>query len=382
MNKSFVCYIFLTITAFQCLTAGKTTKSWDCLPMSMYVEQGCLKDSSFIDKISFDNFDNIYLMDISHWNSEAEFDNSIDGILATEGRQFKFTKDDLFRYVVESAHKENTKVSVTFINDLVYGSLDPQRRAKLVKALMHIVDNYDFDGIDIDWESHLYPNIDKHALLLHDLRNGLDSLSRITRKDYNLSTALSVEAQYPDSLKPMLAEAVDWINLMAYDLGGCLWRNYASHNTPMKLIADCVENNWIGIPREKLHLGLASYGFVYTDILPDEVLPDPDRLHNHGRYAIYTELIPYIYGDHPWIVEYDDVEKSYYYINPAKKEFITVETPETIKYKFDYAVEAGLGGTFWWEYCKDIVADNNGGDKWLHILVPKHKKVNKKKHRH
>ena len=64
-----------------------------------------------------------------------------------------------------------------------------------------------------------------------------------------------------------------------------------------------------------------------------------------------------------------------YYINDALHSFITIETPETVAYKFEYAADAGLGGTFWWEYAKDIVPDNNGGKKWKHILVPDHKQI-------
>lgn len=244
----------------------------------------------------------------------------------------------------------------------------------MVDALTKAVRYYDFDGIDVDWERELYPNIDKHCQLLEDLRSSLDELSNTSGKKYILSTALSIEAQYPDSLKQRLSDAVDWVNLMAYDIGGCLWRNYATHNTGLGLIRKCINENWNGIPREKLHLGLASYGFIYSDVLPGEKLAPGEHMSNHGRYAIYTELIPHIFGDHPWIEQYDPDEKASYYINPKKKEFITADTPESIRHKFEFVREAGLGGTFWWEFCKDIIADNNGGHKWKHILVPDHQR--------
>lgn len=375
----FLAGIILCSTPSSAKKNNEEIRPWDQLPMSMYVEQGCLKDSNFIKKIDFDNFDNIYLMDRFHWKSQNDFDTTIDGILASDGEQYRFSKDNLFRFVIDEAHKVDTKVIGTFGNDMVYGALDDTKRAKLVKAMTLAVRNYDLDGVDIDWEVDLYPNIDKHTQLLYDLRQSLDSLGKANGKEYSVSTAMSIKAKYPDSLRSKLNEAIDWINIMSYDMGGCLWRDNATHNTPMKLIADCIDRYWYDIPRHKLHLGLASYGFIYTDILPGEKLPNNDRLYNHGRYAIYTELVPYIYGDHPWRAEYDPIEKSYYFINPNKKEFITVETPETIVHKFNFANEAGLGGTFWWEYCKDIVADNNGGDKWKHILVPTHKKVSANK---
>ena len=92
-------------------------------------------------------------------------------------------------------------------------------------------------------------------------------------------------------------------------------------------------------------------------------------------------MLPHLYGNTAWRVEYDPVDKMNYFINDATRSFITMETPGTIAYKFDYAVEAGLGGTFWWEYAKDLVPDNNGSHYWHHILVPTHRQISSRKNK-
>ncbi|MDE5594835.1 MAG: hypothetical protein K2I89_04595, partial [Muribaculaceae bacterium] len=241
------------------------------------------------------------------------------------------------------------------------------------------VKELDLDGVDLDWEIGIYSHMARHANLLTQLRASLDSLGEVTGKNYLLSTALSVEAQYPDSLRKELEAAVDHINLMAYDLGGCLWRNYATHNTPLEFIKNSINKRWYDIPRNKLHLGLASYGFMYNGLFPGEKTPEGKNIGAYGRFVNYLDMLPYTFGSRAWRTEYDPVEKMNYYLDDASHSFITMETPETIAHKFEYAAEAGLGGTFWWEYAKDIVPDNEGGYKWKHILVPPHKQVGLKK---
>lgn len=354
-------------------------KPWDKLPMSTYLEHTCLEDSDYVMRIDFSNFDYVYLMDAVHWDSQAEFDATIDGILANDGEGFKFTRPELFKLIIEEAHKAGAKIVFCFINDYTAICLDPERREKASKAIALAVKNFDFDGVDIDWEADLYSNIDKHAAFMADLRKALDEMSLTTGKKYTLSTAHSIECKYPKELQATLRDAVDWVNLMAYDIGGCLWRDNATHNTPLKLIKDCVVNNWDWMPRQKLHLGLAGYGFIYKGILPGEKLPEPLNLSSCGRYMNYNEALYYMYGNKGWYEQYDPEERVSYFINKKEKEFITIETPMSLVEKFEYATAAGLGGTFWWEYRQDIVPDKNGGEKWVHILMPTHKQIGKKK---
>lgn len=350
-------------------------KACDRLPMSTYIWHSCMKDSDFVSRINFRNFDIVYLMDKQGWQSQEDFDLTIDSIIGTDNATVRLSKPERFRQAVATAHSEGARAVLSTGNDMIFGAVDNARTEKMCRAIAKTVENLDFDGVDLDWEIGIYSRMDRHANLLTTLRRTLDSLGNVTGKKYLVSTALSVEAQYPDSLRKELEAAVDHINLMAYDLGGCLWREYGTHNTPMEYIKNSVDKRWYGIPRNKLHLGLASYGFRYDGILPGEIIPDGKKLDSCGRFVNYNDMLPHIFGTAAWRAEYDPVEKMNYYINDALHSFITIETPETVAHKFEYAAEAGLGGTFWWEYAKDIVPDNNGGKKWKHILVPDHKQI-------
>lgn len=348
-------------------------KACDRQPMSTYIEHTCIKDSDFVMRIDYDNFDYMYLMDAVHWDSQAEFDATIDDILANDGKGFRMAKPELYKLLIDEAHKVGTKVIFCFINNYADICVDSVRREKAAKAVALAVKNYDFDGIDIDWEGDIYEHIDKHAAFLCDLRDALDNVAKTTGKKYYLTTAHSIECKYPQELQAKVSDAIDWVNLMSYDIGGCLWRDYATHNTPLKLIKDCVDRNWQWLPRNKLHLGLAGYGFIYKGILPGEVLPKGQTLESCGRYIVYNEALYYIYNNRWWEQHYDPEERVSYFMKKGEKEFITIETPQTLAEKFEYAAEAGLGGTFWWEYRQDIVPDKDGGYKWTHLLMPTHK---------
>lgn len=355
-------------------TTAEEVKPWDKLPMSMYLAWNSLPDSDFISRIDFANFDNVYFMDRDRWKSQEEFDNTIDDIIASDGKTMPSCNKNLYKYAIAQAHEAGTTALLCMTSDMAYGACDSIRRPKLVKALTLAVEDFGADGIDIDWESDLYNhNLVNHTLLMEGLRESLDSLGKANNRKYYLTTALSPEGSYyPDELRIRMGEAVDWINVMSYDIGGGIWEDSALHNTPLKIIADSMTNYWGVIPPEKLHLGLASYGFKYTNLLPGEPHPADRRMTDYARYAVYDELLPLIFHNDQWRHEYDSIQKQYYFINDAEHGFITCETPETVVHKFIYADEAGFGGTFWWEYSKDIAPDNNGGDKWMHILVPKH----------
>lgn len=381
MLKQLLATLLLTQAVCTISAADNPIKSCDRLPMSAYIWQGNLRDSAFVSRIDFGNFDMVYLMDKSLWSSRDDFDNTADSILSDPAAIAPLTKRDLFAQSVDCAHAAGTKALWSVGNELLYTSLDDKRRDKMNRVLAKTVAIMDFDGLDIDWEIDVWRHFDRHAALMASLRSTLDSLSSVTGKKYILSSALSAEANYPDEHRKTFADAVDHINLMAYDLGGCLWRDYATHNTPLKIISDNIDNLWYGFPRNKLQLGLASYGFMYNGILPGEKVPEGKTIGDYGRFVDYYAMLPHLYGNTAWRVEYDPVDKMNYFINDATRSFITMETPETIAYKFDYAVEAGLGGTFWWEYAKDLVPDNNGSHYWHHILVPTHRQISFRKNK-
>ncbi len=98
-----------------------------------------------------------------------------------------------------------------------------------------------FDGIDIDWELPVSGGLtqghpeDKHdfTLLLAELRHQLDDLGSANGTHYLLTMAAAggpgMDQHYE---RDQIAQYLDWINLMTYDLHGT-WDNLTNFNAPL-----------------------------------------------------------------------------------------------------------------------------------------------------
>lgn len=95
---------------------------------------------------------------------------------------------------------------------------DPISRMNFAQKCIDLIIDYDFDGIDIDWE---YPGYEEHSgtpedtenynLLLRDLRLKLDELGQQTGKFYGLTAALpcGISHIYNIDIQTYLAESHD-----------------------------------------------------------------------------------------------------------------------------------------------------------------------------
>lgn len=131
--------------------------------------------------------------------------------------------------------------------------------------MVRLVEKNGYDGIDMDWEITLDKEL--HARMMALLRERFDELSERTGRYYYLTTALSIDHEYDRALADRLAGAVDWINIMSYDMCDGVWGSTPSHNTSMERMRSKLEH-WKVFDKRKLCLGLANYGFYYKGLKP------------------------------------------------------------------------------------------------------------------
>ena len=110
----------------------------------------------------------------------------------------------------------------------------PEAEDRYAKAVMAIVDENDYDGIDLDWE---YPDTEQEIIgfkrLTRRFRKELDAIGAKKGRPMFVTMAASSN---PGTLKwlgkEFLLETMDWINVMTYDFTGD-WTNYAGHHSPL-----------------------------------------------------------------------------------------------------------------------------------------------------
>jgi chitinase len=261
-------------------------------------------------------------------------------------------------------------------------ALTVEARQRLVKSCIDLYIGYYpdvIDGFDIDWEypvgggleTNTYRPEDKRnmTLLMQEFRRQLDELGQQNGHIYLLTAAVPASPSLADHYElKELSDALDWLNLMAYDFHGA-WSKSTNFNAPLYKAQDDPDaaNNVdaavkyylaAGVPPNKLNLGVPFYGRGWGNV----------PLQNNGLYQSTDELpvgtfgygyydywdIPTRYTDKNGFTRYwNDEAKVPWLYNPAERVFITYDDPESIGFKADYVMDNQLGGVMAWDLSND-----------------------------
>nr|CBM69270.1 venom protein Ci-45 [Chelonus inanitus] len=154
---------------------------------------------------------------------------------------------------------------------------DPVQRKAFAQNVVMFLKKYQFDGLDIDWE---YPA--QRGGSQEDIKNYV-KLARTLKKAFSQhGYLLSAAVAAPESSASKsyniaeMSKYLDFINLMEYDFHGP-WDGHTGMNAPLsasssdsgnelKLNIKASVNYWVknGAPREKLILGIPTYGKSFT----------------------------------------------------------------------------------------------------------------------
>lgn len=236
-------------------------------------------------------------------------------------------------------------------------------RRAVGKTCAELITKYHFDGVDFDWEYPCVPSNgmnctpdDKHnfTLLCREVRKAVDAVS-----DNALVTiAAGADLYYTECVElPELAEILDYICLMTYDLK-CGFHALAGHHTQLfSSTGDVFRNSCdqalrlfhaAGVPKEKLLMGAAFYSRKWEGI--------GDR--NHGLLQIcktgggygpdYDVLSKDYINKNGFTRYWDDEAKAPWLFNGST--FLSYDDEESIRCKCEYLLSEGYGGIFYWEH--------------------------------
>jgi chitinase len=307
-------------------------------------------------------------------------------VVADEAGKIRPSKACPSQHLVADAHKAGVKILISLGGwgwDKQFAAIvsKPESDDRYVASVMAIVDEYEYDGIDLDWE---YPDTREEVVgfdrLSRRFRKELDSLGQ--KKGRHLFQTMAASAN-PSTLKwlsnKLLLETMDWINVMTYDFTGD-WTSYAGHHSPLYASSKQPGNarstqlsmKYLverGMPANLLAVGLPLYGKGFAVSEPYAAVKKPAKGQGvkAGAYSNIDKLIK----EKGWTRQWDDETKNPWAIAPDGSAVIGYDDAESLSLRTDWAMKQGFRGVFFWQISEDLQPDGTNPlqeashQKWL-----------------
>ncbi|KAG1054949.1 hypothetical protein G6F43_003063 [Rhizopus delemar] len=320
-----------------------------------------------------------------------------------EGDLNGFNKTQL-NQVVKEAHHHGKGVSLAiggWTGSIYFSSLvrTEASRKSFATKLINAVEEYDLNGLNIDWE---YPN-DPRGIFCNrrnpqDTSNFLaliqllrETLDKKYPKEHKIITAAVSTYTFKDdkqnSIKTLddgWSKYMDAFYIMAYDLNGIFSQN-SSANAPLEISnmtnpttsGAAAVQSWIsaGIPSNKIYLGVPFYGYTHKTTAEINL--------ETGIHVPFDRKIPQIKGDSyddfaadpcpganrsfsgeiqwrtieqrgidrnasGWATFWDSTSQTPFAYKQDNQQFVTFDNPTSLRIKSNYVNENRLGGVMLW----------------------------------
>jgi len=278
-------------------------------------------------------------------------------------------------------------------------ALTQAARLKFAASCVAFVRQWDFDGVDIDWEFPTQvrqpdpvdnagdtgtPRADANekltfTLLLKTLREELDKAGAEDGRYYQLTAAVGASVTTINNVETdKYHEYLDFVNIMTYDMHGA-WESKTGHQSPLYTNPNIEDpfkltiNNAVklmkekGVPSSKIIIGSPYYSRGWKGVKNDgnmAELPGLNASATGGANGIWdggraAGVNPFYHikenmennGD---FVKYrDEYTKMPYLYSESKGEMYTYEDEESIAVKAEYVNDNSLGGVIFWEVSAD-----------------------------
>lgn len=303
--------------------------------------------------------------------------------------QFDWTNNVYFpnTSIVDLAHNNNVQIlpsigGWTLSNNFPGIAADPIKRIAFANACVALISQYNFDGVDIDWEYPGYPphggtaaDYNNYTLFLQEVRTAIDAYGISVGKPMLLTVAVGAAEDRMDDVNWAAVEPLlDIINLMSYDFFGA-WDPLTNHNAPLYAAAqgditfnlDYAVNkltNFYNVNPNKITAGIAFYGRSSktsgTALLhgPNNGNVDDVTFWEDAGSPLYYNVMKNI---NLFTNNWDTSAKVPYLTgNGALNTFVSYDNEQSIGMKAEYIVDNNLRGAIIWEITGDYMETTPG----------------------
>ncbi|MBN1388724.1 MAG: glycoside hydrolase family 18 protein [Bacteroidales bacterium] len=280
-----------------------------------------------------------------------------------------------------------------------------ENRKIFVESVIDFINEYEIDGLDIDWEYPGLPGIgnpympedrENFTALMKELREAMDA----TGKDLTLTFAAAGWDKYFENVETVeVMKYADYMNLMTYDFVGGN-QPFTAHHTNLGLISledlegtdylqfinDSIVNkdepDWqprsiegivdfclgLGVDRGQLVIGAAFYGKSWkVQTTADSGLYQPTMGSQRG-WLSYAAIRDSMENENGYARYWDEKAKAPYIFNSTDSLFITYDDTVSMRLKARYAIDNNLGGIMFWEQSQDTKEGNSLLDAIFNVV--------------
>ena len=278
--------------------------------------------------------------------------------------------------VITRAHKSGVKVLICLggasSGPAISRAIAPGTRAVFVRNLVQFVSVRGYDGIDVDMEPITPADEPNFVAFIHALRTAMKAAD----PKWLLTIPASGEPGDQPKLCAELQSDFDQINIQTYDLSGTwpgfkTWYNGSLYGegktwlTPTRPYPNVAEKigfyTAAGIPKSKLGIGIAFYGYVWTGANG----PAQSIAGVKTNTLSYSDIMDRDFN--PSVYHWDAVAHAPYLslgtAADADRKFVSYDDARLVKEKISYARTHGLGGVIIWEISQGYRANQPAGKK-------------------
>jgi chitinase len=257
--------------------------------------------------------------------------------------------------------------------DYFYEATKDANRDELVENILDLIDELDYDGVDIDWEP-IRPKDEEGILkLVQDLRDADPDLLITVPVNWVPSSILYTKDL---SLYPRLARDADKLFIMSYSMAGPWpgwesWHGGAlagdSRTTPGSIKTSVYAYQKAGVPDEKLGIGIGTYAtcWEYPVRGPQQRLPT--GFYPRGTHTMSMRTMK----DEYYLRKYEEWDNTaqvpYLSFTRARGDldcgFISYENERSIEEKVEYMHRKDLGGLIVWNIGTGYYPDRSRNDR-------------------